>query len=323
MNSTKLWLLIAVGLIVIGILGAGLALGSSRGNTAGLFSPLAAAMETTSFDIDEDFLDITLRGETEDITFLPAEDGRCRVVFREPDGSTVSAGVKNGTLEISSRDTRPWFRRISLFSPNQSSVTIWLPPAAYGALAIEESTGDIDLPADFTFDSVDIRLSTGDAALYSSVKGKCAVQSSTGGIHLAGLNAGELNLTASTGRIELADVDCGGAVSVTVSTGDTVLQNLTCRSLHTVGSTGDLEMTDVIVPELLSVERSTGDVRFTRCDAGEITIRTSTGDVSGTLLTGKAFLARTDTGRVRVPESTAGGKCEITTDTGSITVSIA
>jgi DUF4097 and DUF4098 domain-containing protein YvlB len=63
-------------------------------------------------------------------------------------------------------------------------------------------------------------------------------------------------------------------------------------------------------------------VRFEACDAEEIIIHTDTGDVTGTLLTPKIFQVETDTGRVDIPESGSGGKCQIKTDTGDIQVEI-
>ena len=51
-------------------------------------------------------------------------------------------------------------------------------------------------------------------------------------------------------------------------------------------------------------------------------MRTHTGDVSGNLLSDKVFITETDTGRIDVPKTTTGGKCEIKTDTGDIRISI-
>ena len=62
------------------------------------------------------------------------------------------------------------------------------------------------------------------------------------------------------------------------------------------------------------------DVRFEGCDAGELSVRTDTGDVTGTLLSGKVFLVQSDTGRVEVPKTVSGGRCEIATDTGDILI---
>ena len=48
----------------------------------------------------------------------------------------------------------------------------------------------------------------------------------------------------------------------------------------------------------------------------------TTGDVTGTLLTEKTFSTDTSTGDVSVPNPSSGGKCEIKTSTGDITISI-
>lgn len=81
-------------------------------------------------------------------------------------------------------------------------------------------------------------------------------------------------------------------------------------------------MKNVIATEKFSIERSTGDVTFDGADAAEIFVKTDTGDVKGSLLTDKVFITETDTGRVDVPKTTIGGRCEITTDTGDISIEI-
>ncbi len=47
-----------------------------------------------------------------------------------------------------------------------------------------------------------------------------------------------------------------------------------------------------------------------------------TADVTGTLLTEKVFLPKSDTGDIEVPKTNAGGKCEIITSTGDIKLTI-
>ena len=56
-------------------------------------------------------------------------------------------------------------------------------------------------------------------------------------------------------------------------------------------------------------------------DAANITVKTDTGSIKGTILTEKIIFAKADTGSVKVPESVTGGKCNLTTDTGSIKIS--
>ena len=63
-------------------------------------------------------------------------------------------------------------------------------------------------------------------------------------------------------------------------------------------------------------------MKFDGCDAGELLVHTDTGDVSGSLLSEKIFIVRTDTGKISVPASVSGGRCEITTDTGDIKINL-
>ena len=49
---------------------------------------------------------------------------------------------------------------------------------------------------------------------------------------------------------------------------------------------------------------------------------TDTGDVKGSLLSEKIFIPTTDTGDVDVPKTVTGGRCEITTDTGDIKITV-
>ena len=111
-------------------------------------------------------------------------------------------------------------------------------------------------------------------------------------------------------------------IKITVSTGKAYLTDVKCKNLVSWGDTGDISLTSVIAPEKLYLERDTGDITFEKCDASDICIKTSTGDVKGTLLTEKIFVAQTSTGKIDVPKTVSGGRCEITTSTGSIKINI-
>ena len=59
------------------------------------------------------------------------------------------------------------------------------------------------------------------------------------------------------------------------------------------------------------------------CDTGEICIRTGTGSVTGSLLSGKTFITGTTTGSIKVPKNDDnGGRCQISTTTGSIKITV-
>ena len=63
-------------------------------------------------------------------------------------------------------------------------------------------------------------------------------------------------------------------------------------------------------------------MKFKGSDAAELFVKTDTGDVTGSLLTDKIFITQTNTGDVDVPDTAAGGRCEIRTNTGDIEIKI-
>lgn len=209
--------------------------------------------------------------------------------------------VQDGTLVIEENDTRKWYDHIGLFF-GSPEMTVYLPQNEYGALSIEESTGDIKIPGNFRFTDINVSGSTGDV--------ECSAAS------------GAIKIGISTGDVNLSSVNCEGKIQIRVSTGKVKLTNVTCKSLISNGSTGGISLISVTAAEEISLERSTGNVSFQRCDAAEITVVTSTGNVTGTLLSDKIFITDSSTGKIDVPKTVSGGVCNIKTSTGDIEIKI-
>ena len=277
---------------------------------------------TNTQQISESFESIEIISAEADITLLPSDDGTCRVVFYDDTKLCHSACVVDGVLSINTVNTRKWYDYVHINASWQSStVTVYLPELEYNSLSIVSYTSYVDIPADFSFDCINVEVSTGDVKCHASASNSLSIKTSTGYIELDSLSTADLSLKVSTGQINVSSVSCSGDVSISVSTGKVFLDGLTCNSLTTTGDTGDITLKNVIATEKFSIERSTGDVTLESCDASEIFITTDTGDVKGTLLSDKVFITKTDTGRIKVPNSITGGRCEITTDTGDIILS--
>ncbi len=319
-KSTIAWLIVAASLVLIGALIFGGLIMALKFD----FSKLnTAKIETNTHTISESFDSIAIDADTADITFLPSEDEDCKVVCHEQDNLKHSVEVVNGALTVKRIDTRKWYEHIGIFSFGKTSVTVYLPQSEYSSLSINADTSDVSIPNDFKFENINVILSTGDVTCSASASGKMSFKASTGDIKLENLSAGCIDISVSTGKITVLSVVCEGDINLKASTGDATLTNITCKNLSSKASTGKLVMNNVIASGNFSIERDTGDVKFERCDAGEITIVTDTGNVKGTLLSDKIFIVDTDTGRKDVPETTTGGKCKITTDTGDIKIIIA
>ncbi|MBQ7565831.1 MAG: DUF4097 family beta strand repeat protein [Oscillospiraceae bacterium] len=293
-TATKVWLIIAAALTVIGAAVCAYAV-SAEG-----FVP--AEFETDTVEVSESFLSIAIRCDTEDVTLLPSGDGTCSVTFFTPEKARPAVSVQDGTLVIETAETGEWYESFLRISFDAPKLTVCLPQSEYDLLSVAASTGDITIPQDFTFESVNISVSTGDVACRADAARQLRIATSTGDIRVEHVTVGMLELSVSTGRTALTDV--------------------TCKSLSSVGSTGDLTMSDVAAAGTITIERSTGNVHMERCDAAELEIATDTGDVTGSLRSEKIFFAQSDTGDVNVPETTTGGKCRITTDTGEIWITV-
>ena len=298
-QTVKTWLIAAAALVLVGVV-AFTAILALNHWSIGALGGTGNKEETVS--IDKKFVNLSVKTNTENVFFMPSADGKCKVIFSVQPNVRCTASVQGDTLSIETVTTRNRSNFFS-FSTSPSQIMIVLPRNEYADLLVEESTGKIDIPGNFTFASIRLSAETGDIACSASSRGLLQVKTDTGEIRLEGLAAGDLD--------------------VSVSTGKTVLTDIFCKSLASRGNTGDVILKNVLASEMLSVERSTGKVRLERCDAAELLITTDTGDVTGSLLSEKVFIVRSDTGRINVPETVTGGKCKIVSDTGDITISLA
>ncbi len=298
MKKTKLLLLIALSFLLIG----------SIIFTAIMFSLNWDFKELTTmkyvnnnYTIDSEYNNFDISTKTADIIFEISNDDTTKVTCYEMAKATHIVTVENDTLTIKLDDQRKWYNHIDIGFASPK-ITISLPQAEYSKLKIECKTGDVILPNNLTFTDVNITNKTGD-------------------IKLKNITALDMTLSVSTGDIELLNVKCN-SLSASGNTGDIDLSNVNCTNLTATASTGDIELENVIATNNFNLAVSTGDIEFDSCDANEITATTTTGSIKGTLLSDKSFDADSKTGKVKVPETTTGGKCKLTTKTGNINITI-
>lgn len=313
-TTTKKWLVSAALLVVLGTMIFALTACSANWSFKTLFSGNGV---TNTHEIAEEFSNISIETDTADIRLVLSDDGKCKVVCHERKNQTHSVYVKDGTLVINENE------HVSFFDMVSPTITVYLSKNEYTSLLIDEDTGDIEIPKDFKFENVDIETDTGDVKFLASAAKDVKIETDTGDIHVENLSVGSLNLSVYTGDIKVLGASCDGDITLNVSTGKANLSNINCQSFTSRGSSGDISLTNVVATSKLSIVRSTGDVKFDRCDAAEIYVETDTGDVKGTLLSEKVFITETSTGKINVPKTITGGRCEITTSTGNITISIA
>ena len=148
--------------------------------------------ETRTVPVSEAFRSITVTGDTERIAFAPSADGTCSVAFRERENEPHTVTVEDGILTIENTSRNAWHFFDFSFFTDHPSITVYLPGTVYQALSVSSDTGDVEIPADFAFDSIQVHVSTGDVRCGASATGKVDIQTSTGSVSLAEMSAGEI-----------------------------------------------------------------------------------------------------------------------------------
>ncbi len=317
-KGAKIWLIVAASLVILGALIFGGAMTMLNWNFLNLST---TQLETNNHEITEKIDSISITTNTADIELVVTNDEKCSVVCHEQKKIIHSVKVEDGTLTIKVEDTRKWYEYIGI-GFGSTKITVNIPKGEYEKLKVESDTGSVNIPKELKFTSIDITEDTGHVRCYASASEKIKIKTDTGNILVENVSTGALDLSVSTGRIDVNGSRCTESVNIKVSTGKANVKDTTCKSLISSGSTGDLLLSGVIAADKISIERSTGDIRFNACDAAEINVVTDTGDVTGSLLSEKVFIPRSDTGSIRVPETKNGGFCKITTDTGDIKITL-
>ncbi len=317
-KAQKIWMLVAVCFVIIGAL---LFVGVMAALDFDFTKLSTEKCETNTYEISETFENISIDVTTAEIEFAASADESCKVVCEEREKQKHSVTVEDRTLVIDTADTRKWYDVIGVSFENMK-ITVYLPQDAYSVLRIDTSTGDIDIPKNFSFEKIEITGSTATVNCDASASNVLTVQTDTGDITANALCATEMRLSTTTGEIHINSVTSNGTVAVETDTGKVRLTDVTCTDFSAESDTGDITLERVIAAGDMRIESGTGDVRFENSDAAKISVETGTGGVFGTLQSEKVFLTETATGRVRVPKTATGGKCEIKTGTGDIDISV-
>ena len=314
-----------------------------------------------SVTVEDSFHSIRIDADWINVTVAPQNEGAATCVVT-PKGLNLHTeiAVRDGVLVIEVKDVRPWHERILFFAPEElSTITLYLPRAAYQSLHIDTNTGDVcvdsgtpdalffgktevetstgdvfyhaDMPADTPFlvadtlGVVDLITSTGDVTVCNTDVYVLLIYTSTGDVALTNSSARSCHMTTSTGDLCLQGLQ-GDAESTTLtlfaetSTGDVTIADTALTGGEITTSTGDVTVSGGST-HTLSLITSTGDVEILQYTADFMHVETSTGDVLCDGISSKRFDIRTSTGDVECPPSAKKGDyCEIETSSGDICI---
>ncbi|MBQ6687097.1 MAG: DUF4097 family beta strand repeat protein [Bacilli bacterium] len=287
MKKSIIWIVITISVVLV----AGVILSSLT----------IDKLEINEYEIKDSFKDIKILTNTADIEFALSDNSNALIVCEEQKNVIHQVNVIDNTLLIEIDDNRKWHEHIGI-NFSTPKITVYLPKNEYGKLWVKSNTGDINIPNNFKFASIDILADTGNITTYASVYENLRIKTGTGNVHVENINANKFDLSTTTGNLKVV--------------------NTKCKNLFSESDTGNIYLENVIASEKFIIETDTGDVKFKASDASDIFIETDTGNVTGSLVTDKVIFAESDTGNIDVPKIMAEEKCEIITDTGDIKITI-
>lgn len=206
-----------------------------------------------------DIKELVIKNTTAHIRIKKSDDDQIHIDFDVPKNSKREVTVDGGTLTLDFSDSKKWSEHI--FNVKNPKITIAVPAKQYELLKINSSTGDIAIESGFTFDSVDIRVSTSDVEMKSLTATELTLRTSTGDIEIDGLEADTVVLKGNTSDMKLQSLTIAKNISIETSTGD-----VWCSFTHDVK---------------VDAKTSTGRIKTDSVDTGvPCKIRTSTGDVT-------------------------------------------
>lgn len=259
--------------------------------------------EMKTFEVKEVFSDILIEDTECNVRILPAMDGECKVVCPEKQDDSVyhTVTVSDGVLSVRRHDERKWYQYIGI-SFGAPDLEVYLPEKEYGRLSARSVSGSIQVDEGFTFENASLESTSGSVRMFSKVKKELEVESTSGRVIIENASPETLAARSVSGRLALSHIRSG--------------------EISAKSTSGKIELTDVIAEKNLYAESVSGGVALDGCDGGSIRIETTSGSVKGTILSDKIFIARSTSGSVNIPRSSVGEECEITTTSGSITITI-
>lgn len=283
------------------------------------------------YDVPDGVRRITLENEEDDVRLFPSEDGRCRLEIPVTEETQEHVSYSDGMLHAavdgpsakkSSFKLQIHWRAKDLRFSRGDAMRLYLPRGEYDALFVRTRSGDIEIPAGFSFGEIAAQTISGDMSC-SSPAGRLRAETVSGDAEIFRCTPGAVEIQTSSGDISLWDLGLKEDLTVRSASGDVKLESVAARSARIKTAGGDLRADDLTVLDLAQIETASGDVSLEGFDAGEIHVSAVSGDVDMSLRRGKCYAVTTRTGDVEHPDPVPGaGVCAVTTVSGDVSISV-
>ena len=312
--------------VIIAVVAAVAAIAVFIGVNAGQFRlhrPGRGGLEMKEYSLEDNITDIKVNLLSRDIIFKHIEPGeKSKAEWYEKDGQEVRVEVNDGVLTVTEYNSETLTDALRLNNRN-NLITVTLPNADFNLLNAVTKSGDVSVSAGTVFNDIEVKTSSGEISSEGNFLNSIKVDSSSGDIGFSNAQAGKLVLKTGSGDITLKNLENEtGEINISTASGDITAQDIDCNFLTVFTEAGECSLEKVLSEVDLNITTSSGEVDIDKSDSNFIKIKTGSGSVNAGFITDKVFTATSENGSVSVPESKAGGKCDITSTDGDINVRI-
>ena len=256
-KGAKKWLIAAASLVVIG----GIIFTAVMTVLGWDFKKLSTVKyQTNTYSVSQKFRNITIDTDTADITFLPSADGECKVICFEETKVKHSVEADGTTLTVKAFDQRKWYDYIGIYL-DSPKITVYLPKTQYGALFVKESTGDVTVPENFSFDNIKMVLDTGNVNCSASIRGAVNIKTDTGNVKLNGCDSDKIYIETNTGDVKLKGCDAD-EIYIETDTGNVTGSLLSEKVFITETDTGKINVPKTVNGGKCEIKTDTGDINI-------------------------------------------------------------
>lgn len=284
-KSTQVLLMIAGGMIALGVFMCTIIFFITGGNVGGYFNNtgwhkngIAGSLVSEKKEFDQ-IQEIQIDSSTAKITIAPGNVSKVEIDYSYPSNRTPTVTGDNGTLSYISPNQNGW--QLNLFGSSMSQgeeIIITYPEGMiFQRATVDSSLGDINV-SDFAVSKrLNVNASLGEITLDGISAGELSIDNSCGSIELSGIKTGSLEIGASLGSIELTAV-FSDKTAISNSSGQVRMTDSTLGRTEVDCTLGDITGNKISTSGL-DVDSSSGSVKINGTLAGETEVDCTLGDV--------------------------------------------
>ena len=269
--------------------------------------------------IEENFTNLLVETGSADITLKKADDGICRIQYKDYEENTYKIGVEEDTLVIkrtASADGMEWKHLDQIINNveellnrgviiEEEKITIFIPERAYKKLEIAVASGEITSELEYTFDDVELTSASGDIRVQNmnGTEGLCLTATS-GEVSVQNVKGyGQMEIATTSGAVSVMNAEVSSRVNIASTSGEVRLKQVSTGKADIVTTSGEVLLVQTKFTEG-KAETTSGEIYVEYAEAEKMQLKTVSGGIYGKIDGDINVQGKTSSGEYSAPSGT-------------------